>query len=149
MISAWVPDEYFLSETDKLNFYREIEMITDRDDLEYLKNSFFENSTNSEIPEQTEHLFELLECQIYCKEYMIENIRRIWVNYQLSFDKRADIETLKGFLKLDNEVKFSVIDAHKIRTPIKGFANDGIFIKYVLRLFSGKIWNPKMRLARK
>lgn len=29
MISAGIPDSYFLSETDKLNFYREIEMIQD------------------------------------------------------------------------------------------------------------------------
>jgi transcription-repair coupling factor (superfamily II helicase) len=41
MISAGIPDSYFLSETDKLNFYREIEMIQDSDDLEFLQQSFF------------------------------------------------------------------------------------------------------------
>ena len=49
MISASIPDSYFLSETDKLNFYREIELVQDREDLEYLKNSFFENSTDIEM----------------------------------------------------------------------------------------------------
>lgn len=149
MISAGVPDEYFLSETDKLNFYREIELIQNKEDLDYLKESFFENSKNSEIPEQTQHLFELLECQIYCQKHLINSIKRIWVNYQITFDPRADIEVLKNFLKLDSEVKFAVTDAHRIRTPVKGFANDGIFIKYVLRLFAGKIWNPKIKLVRK
>jgi len=149
MISAWIPDEYFLSETDKLNFYREIEWVQNRDDLEYLKQSFFESTVDAEIPDATQNLFELLECQIYCRQYMIESVKRVWVNYQITFDQRADIEVLKTFLRLDSEVKFSVTDSHRVRTPIKGFANDGIFIKYIMRLFAGKIWNPKIKLVRK
>lgn len=149
MISAWIPDDYFLSETDKLNFYREIEMIQDREDLEFLKTSFFENSKKENIPKQTQQLFELLECQIYCKIHMITLIKRVGINYQINFDSHADIEVLKGFLQLDNEVKFIVSSGHCLRTPVKGFANDGIFIKYLLRLFSGDIWNPKVKLVRK
>jgi hypothetical protein len=59
------------------------------------------------------------------------------VNYQLDFHKSADIEMLKKFLLQDIEVKFVVQDIHRLRTPVKGFANDGIFIKYLLCLFSG------------
>lgn len=139
MISAGIPDEYFLSETDKLNFYREIELVENKEDLEYLKDSFFENSKNIEIPEQTQNLFDLLSCKIYCQSHMITSIKRVGIHYQICFDSRADIEVLKTFLKLDSEVRFAVTDAHRIRTPIKGFANDGIFIKYILRLFTGKI----------
>jgi len=40
-ISASIPDTYFLSETDKLQFYREIELIEEREDLDYLKEEFF------------------------------------------------------------------------------------------------------------
>lgn len=149
MISAWIPDEYFLSETDKINFYREIEWVQNREDLEFLKQSFFENITDTKIPDTTQNLFELLECQIYCKHHMIESIKRVWANYQIQFDKRTDIETLKTFLKLDSEVVCSVVDVHRVRTAVKGFANDGIFIKYLLRLFAGKIWNPKIKLVRK
>jgi len=149
MISAWIPDEYFLSETDKLNFYREIEMIQNNDDLEYLKESFFENTAIDNIPKETHSLFQLLECRIYCQKYMITNIKKVWVNYQISFDQRADIEVLKNFLKLDNEVKFIVSDAHRVRTGVKGFANDGIFIKYLLQLFTWKLWKHKIKLIKK
>jgi len=149
MISVGIPDEYFLSETDKLNFYREIELIENKEDLEYLKESFFKNSNNTEIPQETQNLFYLLECQIHCKAYMITHIKKIWVNYHISFDKRADIEILKNFLKLDNEVRFAVTDAHKVRTGTKGFANDGIFIKYLLQLFSWKWGKQKIKLVKK
>ena len=86
---------------------------------------------------------------MYCQSHMISSIKRVWINYQISFDSGADIEILKNFLKLDSEVKFAVTDALRVRTPIKGFASDGIFIKYIMRLFAGKIWNPKIKLVRK
>jgi len=103
----------------------------------------------AKIPEQTQNLFNLLECQSNCWKYMISSIKKIWVNYQLVFDDRSDIETLKSFLRLDKEVKFIVVDSLRLRTPTKGFANDGLFIKYLLQLFSGKLWNPKLKLVRK
>lgn len=36
-ISYMIPDEYFLSETDKLNFYREIENIETMEELEEIE----------------------------------------------------------------------------------------------------------------
>jgi transcription-repair coupling factor (superfamily II helicase) len=77
MISASIPDSYFLSETDKLNFYREIELIESREDLEYLKNSFLENNTQDDIPLETQNLFLLLETQILAKKYKITHIKRV------------------------------------------------------------------------
>jgi len=148
MIWAGIPDSYFLSETDKINFYRELEMIQDQDDLQFLKESFFENNSE-DIPDETHRLFELLECQIYCQKYMIQSIKKIGVNYSIIFDKRADIEVLKSFLLLDREVKFIVASGHQLRTPAKVFANDGLFIEYLLRLFTGRVWNPKIKLAKK
>jgi transcription-repair coupling factor (superfamily II helicase) len=43
-IAASLPDSYFLSETDKLNFYREIESLEDISDLEYLKENLLSQS---------------------------------------------------------------------------------------------------------
>jgi len=77
MISASIPNSYFLSETDKLNFYREIELIESREDLEYLKNSFLENNTQDDIPLETQNLFLLLETQILAKKYKITHIKRV------------------------------------------------------------------------
>jgi len=38
-LNTYVPEEYFLSEADKLNFYREIESIENLEDIEVLKES--------------------------------------------------------------------------------------------------------------
>ncbi len=149
MISAGIPDSYFLSETDKLNFYREIEMISDHEDLEFMQQSFFGNETQESIPEETQNLFNLLRCQIFCKKYMIIQIKKVGINYQIDFHESMTIQQLKEFLTLDTEVKFVVSDIHRLRTPVKGFANDGIFIKYLLRLFSGWIKNSKIKLRKK
>ncbi len=134
-ITAWIPDTFFLSETDKLHFYREIEMIEDLEDLQYLKNSFFENTIDT-IPEQTENLFFLLEAHILARNYHISHISRLGVNYQIEF-QWSNIDTLKDFLRLDSEVKFQVVDISKLRSPTKLFANDKIFLKYLLQILQG------------
>jgi transcription-repair coupling factor (superfamily II helicase) len=77
MISAGIPDSYFLSQTDKLNFYREIEMIGNSEDLEFLEQSFFGSNPENIIPEQTQNLFNLLRCQIYCQDFMILQVKRV------------------------------------------------------------------------
>ena len=59
-------------------------MIEDLEDLQYLKNSFFENTIDT-IPEQTENLFFLLEAQILARNYHISHISRLGVNYQIEF----------------------------------------------------------------
>ena len=77
-LSVGIPDSFFLSETDKLHFYREIEMIEDIEDLVYLKESFFENmQENISLPEETENLFLLLETQIFARGYSVTAIRRV------------------------------------------------------------------------
>jgi transcription-repair coupling factor (superfamily II helicase) len=95
MISASIPDSYFLSETDKLNFYREIELVQDFEDLEYLKNSFFENTQISEISTETQNLFTLLKTQILAKKYKITLIKKAGINYQVEFHQQMSLDELK------------------------------------------------------
>ena len=151
-IAASIPDSYFLSETDKLQFYREIELIEEAGDLEYLKESFFTSPSHTEnIPESVENLFLILECQIIAQTHYIESIKRIWLNYQLQFHKDTDLEDLKAFLLLDREVIFQVVDITKLRSPVKGFENDKKFIEYLTSLMQKNI-SPKkgtIRLARR
>ncbi len=148
MISAWIDDNFFLSETDKLHFYREIEQIQDIDDLEYLKQSFFSN-VETTIDEQTENLFVLLETQILAKKYCILSIRKIWINYQLEFQDTGSLDTMKSFLALDTQVRFNVVDATKLRSPTKVFANDKIFIEYVLHLLQWHTIGEKKKIRLK
>lgn len=148
MITAGIPDNYFLNETDKLNFYREIELIEDIDDLEYLKDSFLKNSFQ-DIPEETQSFFLLLEVQIWASIYKVSCIKRSGINYQIDFDTSSTLDDIKKFLSLDQDILFHVVDATRIRCNTKGFANDKLFIKYLLHLLQGKIWNPKIQLVKK
>lgn len=148
MMTAGIPDSYFLNETDKLNFYREIEMIESIEDLNYLKNSFFENNFE-DIPQEAHNLFLLLETQILARSYKIQNIKKIGINYQIDFHTSTSLEELKWFLSLDKEVKFAVVDITRIRTATKGFENDRFFIEYLLRLIQGNVWNKKLKLVKK
>lgn len=147
MITASIPDSYFLSETDKLNFYREIELIRDVSDIEFLKNELF--TLNSDIPKETENLFLILETQILAQKYSIESIKKVGMSYQIDFAWEEDIETLKSFLKLDREVRFTVISWSRLRTPTKGFAKQENFLQYLLQLLWAKQENPKIKLVKK
>ncbi len=153
MISASIPDTYFLTETDKLQFYRELELIENFEDLEYLKNSLFLSvDLATKIPESIENLFLLLECQILSQNYQIVAIKKIGTNYQLEFNPNITLSELKTFLKLDKEVIFQVVNITKLRSPAKGFENDEKFIKYLTTMLSGSISprnSKKIRLKRK
>jgi transcription-repair coupling factor len=149
MISASIPDDYFLSETDKLNFYREIELVSNISDLEHIKTSFLENSNNIDITNETLNLFSLLEVQIACRKYKIISIKKVGINYQLDFHVDTNLDELKQFLALDRDVLFSVVDAKKLRCKTKGFASDIKFIEYLLQLLWGNVQNKKIRLIKK
>ena len=148
-ISANIDDSFFLNETDKLNFYRELDMIENFSDLEYLKNSLLKDEKNTSIPEETENLFTLLELKILSSNFKLQNIRKVGLNYQVDFHELADIEILKSFLKQDSEFLFSVVNGSRLRTPVKGFANEKLFLEYLVQLLQGKIWNKKIKLVRK
>jgi hypothetical protein len=45
------------------------------------------------------------------------------------------MEELKDFLKLDKEVKFSVIKIYRLRSLTKNFENEEKFLQYMLQLF--------------
>ena len=141
-IAASIPDSYFLSETDKLQFYREIELIEEQEDLIYLKRQFFQWETIGTLSESTKNLFLILECQIIAREFYISDIKRVWVNYQIEFHEDTSLDELKTFLRKDVEVLFHVVDAKKIRCPIKGFVNDKKFIEYLTTLMQ---WNISPR----
>ncbi len=149
MISAGIPDTYFLSETDKLNFYREIEMIQDIGDLEYLKNTLFNSRENILQDEATENLFLLLELKIFTTQQCITHIKKVWIQYHIEFHHSISLEEIKDFLARDVLVRFQVIDAHKLRAATKLFANEKNFIEYLLQVLQGKVKNPKLRLVKK
>ncbi len=145
-IEAYINNDFFTTELDKLNFYREIESIDTLVDLKTIITDFKE--INKIKDEATNNFFDLLKLRIKSSKYKIINIKKVWINYQLDFEKNTSLEDLKAFLDLDKELKFSVVSITKVRTSIKNFANEKKFIQYMLQLFEKKLIKKKIRLKK-
>ncbi len=161
-IEIYIPDDLFGSELDKINFYREIELITDLEELENIKQDFIQNippltpplkGEDKKILNWLNNLFDLLELKIRANKYLITNIKKNWINYQINFFphpnplpwREKELEVIQNFLKLDKQVKFVVKDLSTLRTPVKSFANNEKFLKYMLSLFKGQNLNTKIK----
>ncbi len=143
---AYIDNWYFASELDKINFYREIESLNSLEDLENIISDFKE--INKDIPVATNNFFDLLKLKLKASKYKIIGIKRVWINYQIDFNTDFKTEELKEFLKLDKEVKFTVINISRLRSSTKNFANEEKFLQYLLQIFDWKI-KSKIRLKLK
>lgn len=143
-IESYINDDYFNSDTDKINFYKEIEDIENLEDLSIIIEDF--KNINWKLSIQEQNLFDIIKLRILASNCKITRIKKVWINYQIDFDKSISVEDLKQFLQLDKEVIFVVVDLYKIRTSVKNFTNDNFFLQYVLHLFEGKIKNKKINL---
>jgi len=61
-IDAFIDDNLFSSELDKINFYREVENIRTLEELEIVKKDFF--SFNENLSESVKNFFDLLYLKI-------------------------------------------------------------------------------------
>lgn len=132
-ISALIPDTYFNGEIDKINFYREIETIRDKEELNGVMEEF--KSINPDFSPETENLFNILKCKILAKKFKIIAIKRVGIHYEIQFQSHITVEELKKFLQLDKEVIFHIVSIDKIRTLKKDFWNDREFLDYLLKMF--------------
>jgi len=131
-ISAYLWDDFFENELDKINFYREIESIWDLEELENLIYDF--SQFNWELKEENKNLFKLLEVKIVASNYKIKQIKRSWVSYEIVFVPDLKIEELKTFLDLDKEVKFIVNWLTSLKCPCSKFSSDLDFLNYLYKI---------------
>ncbi len=148
-LDIWIPDQYFDSELDKINFYREIESLTHEEDLQNLIEDFSLENNLKELPEQMQNFFTLLTVKLKAQHYNIIHIKKVGVNYQLDFEKNTNLEELKRFLDLDLQVKFVVASLTRLRSSAKNFTNAEFFLQYLLKLFDKNIWRKKVKLKGK
>ncbi len=146
-IESYIDDKYFSTETDKINFYKEIEHIESEEDLDNMILDF--KNFNYTIEKATQNLFDIIKLRIKSSKYKIESIKKVWINYQVGFNKWLKIDELKAFLVLDKDVKFTVIDLIKLRTSTKNFENDEKFLQYMLSFLENKLENKKIKLIKK
>ncbi len=145
-INAWLKDELFEWELDKINFYREVETIQTIEELDEIEKNF--KDINNSLDKEETNFFSLLRLKILSSKYNVESIKRVGINYQIDFfsssSKEKNLETLKSFLDLDKDVKFRVIDMIKLRSETKNFANEEVFLNYMLNMFTKKFSKVKV-----
>jgi transcription-repair coupling factor (superfamily II helicase) len=135
-IWAFLSENYFSSELDKINFYREIESIRDKEELENLIEDF--TSINGDLKKENKNLFYLLKVRILANNYSIVSIKRSGVSYEILFSDSITVEELKKFLVLDTKTVFIVSDLKKLKTPCNSFKNDEDFLYFLIDLFEQK-----------
>jgi transcription-repair coupling factor (superfamily II helicase) len=74
-IEAFIASDFFSSELDKINFYREIESLRNLEDLDNLIDDFKEIQQN--IPKETLNLFDLIKLKIVASSYKIKSIKKL------------------------------------------------------------------------
>lgn len=145
-IPAYLQDEFFDSDLDKLNFYREIESISSGEELEHLIQDFKDFSW--ELSRENKNLFQLLEVKIIASNYKIKSIRRTGVSYEISFQDNISIEELKNFLDMDREVKFIVNALTSLKCPCNKFRDDEDFLQYLYRIMIETKQIPKRKVVK-
>lgn len=124
-LSFVIPEEVFLSEQDKLQFFRDIENIETLEELEEIEKDFEKIDTKHE----SDNLFLLLKWRIILGEYGVIKLAKVWVSY--IFDFREDIEAsrVKAFLeRFDSKNSMVLLSLKKIRVETRYWKNSEDFL---------------------
>ncbi len=147
-LNTYVPEEYFLSEADKLNFYREIESIENLEDIEVLKESMLWDADKDDS-QALRNIFLLAEVAQRGKQYMIAQIKKVGKHYTLDFHSGVSFEMISTILKRDYEMYFQVVNSERLRAEIKHFTSPKIFIQYVLDILKSQYTKNWQKILRK
>ncbi len=128
--TLWGADVFY-SDTDKLQFYRELELISTKEDIDYLELKTIWESENWSESSSLKNIFRLLRLKYDVSLFHILQIKKVWDSYQIDFHPESTLEDLRDFLMHDTQTYFRVITPHRIRACKKDFANDQLFIEYL------------------
>lgn len=141
-LGAYIDDQFFSSELDKLNFYREIESLDIREDLQNLRDDFMQ--LNPILPQETINFFDLLDLKLLSNKSKVISIKRVGINYQLDFDSSMTLEDMREFLDKDTQAWFVLSSMTRVRTATKNFGSERKFLECMLNLFS---WVTKKKIT--
>ena len=144
-INTHIWEEYFMTEADKLNFYREVETLSSVEELQEFTKDFIWDGEQKKDTALTQ-FFRVKEVSLLWKKYNIARIRKLWKHYTLDFHADTKLETLKEILVHDTEMYLQVVSSEKMRAEIKYFTSDVLFIQYLLDVLQGRktLWTKKV-----
>jgi transcription-repair coupling factor (superfamily II helicase) len=128
-ISYIIPTEYFLSESDKLNFFREIENLETLNELDEMEDEisplFQKNQWNRE-----NHLFLIMRSRLILSEYKVIKVSKIWINYVFDFADNTSVSDIKRFLeRFDTQKRMILLSIKKIRVESRYWKSPEDFLR--------------------
>lgn len=141
-------ESYFLTESDKLQFYRELEYTETLEDIDILEESMFSESQESKDT-ALENIFLLARLKVLGKKHHIKSLKKIGMNYHIEFFEGNTLERVKELLTRDTALHLQVIDIQKLKCPIKVFTDDKKFLQYMLGIFMGNVKLARTKILRK
>jgi transcription-repair coupling factor (superfamily II helicase) len=124
-ISYILPEEYFLSEADKLNFFREIESLETLEELDEIENEI----NNPEFA----NLFLLIRTRLILSDYGVVKLSKIGLNYVFDLDERTTVADAKRFLdRFDSSNNMILLSVRKIRIEIKHWKTIEKFLENII-----------------
>ena len=124
-ISYILPDEYFLSEADKLNFFREIESLETLEELDEME---------SEINNLAfANLFLLIRSRLILSDYGVMKLAKVGLNYVFDLDERTTVADAKRFLdRFDSGNNMILLSVKKIRIETKHWKTVEKFLEHII-----------------
>lgn len=126
-----LPESLFLSEIDKLNFFREIENIETLEELDEM-----EEEMKKDITEDSglSNLFLIIRTRLTLSEYSIQSIKKIGVNYTFDFYEDTPVERLRNFLdRFDRKNRMILLSVRKIRVETAYWKSTEKFLSELVR----------------
>lgn len=121
-LSYALDDSLFLSESDKLNFFREIENIETLEELDAMEEEMLSrnNSSPSDDNSALKNLFLLLRARLTFAEYGIESLKKVGQNYIFDFYDGTKVEKVRAFLdRFDAKNRMILLSVKKIRAEAR------------------------------
>jgi len=130
-LSYILPEEYFLSEADKLNFFREIENLETLEELEEIEAEV--ESGNNTKDSSFSNLFLLVRTRLILSEYHVTKLSKIGMNYVFDLSEISTVDDTKRFLeRFDTEKNMILLSTKKIRVETKYWKSVVSFLDEVI-----------------
>ena len=134
-LSYALDDSLFLSESDKLNFFREIENIETLEELDAMEEEMVSRNNDSPTSESPtlKNLFLLLRARLTFSEYGLESLKKVGQNYIFDFYDGTRVEKIRAFLdRFDAKNRMTLLSVKKIRTEVRYWKTVQEFLKDIL-----------------
>lgn len=130
-LSYILPEKYFLSETDKLNFFREIENIETLEELDALEEEMLPQLWDSDW--SNKNLFLLMRSRLILSEYGVIKLSKIGINYVFDLTENTTPDNTKRFLeRFDSKNRMILLSVKKIRIEAKYWKSTESFLEEII-----------------